>query len=287
MRLIILGSGCARGTPKVGCNCATCSSASHDKRLRRTRFGILVQTGSGNLLIDAGPDLRAQLLEASGHHNVLPIEHVLVTHSHYDHVGGMGDLSALVTQCPIQVHGVGISTMLKQIGFEYLVKAGSAQPIEQAVYTPFRVGSLQCTPIGLKHSVPTVGYVLESPRGKRIAICTDTSLDIPNRSIELLKGCTLLIVDALADSLNTAQRAVREISYRRGSVEYSHVKFGHLLLTEAQQLASWLNADMTVAVHISHLCPDHDALSRQFGSSSFRVGYDSMVIEIDKSIIVR
>jgi phosphoribosyl 1,2-cyclic phosphate phosphodiesterase len=51
MRITLLGTGDAGGTPRYGCNCAAC------KTLVRSPARGLVESDSGCLLIDAGADL--------------------------------------------------------------------------------------------------------------------------------------------------------------------------------------------------------------------------------------
>ena len=58
MQLTILGCGASMGVPAVGCSCAVCTSS--DERNRRTRTSALVTVGDTTILIDAGPDFRAQ-----------------------------------------------------------------------------------------------------------------------------------------------------------------------------------------------------------------------------------
>ena len=64
MRITLLGTGDATGTPVIGCDCPTCQDAHHGGRRQRTRSAILVESDKGKVLIDTGPDLRAQLLES-------------------------------------------------------------------------------------------------------------------------------------------------------------------------------------------------------------------------------
>ena len=90
MKITILGSGTSTGVPEVGCQCAVCrSSDPHDKRLRTS---ALVEVDDTRILLDCGPDFRAQVMN-------LPfkkIDGVLITHEHYDHVGGIDDLRPFV-----------------------------------------------------------------------------------------------------------------------------------------------------------------------------------------------
>lgn len=86
MKLRFLGTGTSNGVPVVGCTCNVCKSNNpKDKRLRTS---ALVETDQTRILIDCGPDFRQQILP-------LPyrkIDGILVTHIHYDHVGGIDDL---------------------------------------------------------------------------------------------------------------------------------------------------------------------------------------------------
>ncbi len=86
MKLTLLGTGTSQGVPVIGCTCAVCTSADpHDNRLRAS---ALVSAGERNILIDAGPDLRQQMLRAK----VRRVDAILLTHEHNDHVIGLDDI---------------------------------------------------------------------------------------------------------------------------------------------------------------------------------------------------
>lgn len=88
--LLILGSGTSTGTPMVGCHCPVCTSK--DSRDRRLRSSVLYRhPGVGQMLIDTGPDLRQQLLNAQIEH----LDSVLITHDHADHLHGIDELRPL------------------------------------------------------------------------------------------------------------------------------------------------------------------------------------------------
>jgi phosphoribosyl 1,2-cyclic phosphate phosphodiesterase len=88
----LLGTGGSAGVPLIGGAAETgewgdCDSA--EPRNRRTRTSAVVQgPGGGRLLIDAGPDLRGQLLAAG----VARLDAVVFTHEHADHCLGIDDL---------------------------------------------------------------------------------------------------------------------------------------------------------------------------------------------------
>ena len=87
MKITILGSGTSTGVPEVGCTCAVCTSA--DARDQRLRCSGMVEVDGVRILIDCGPDFREQMLRLN---DFKPIDAVLITHEHYDHVGGLDDL---------------------------------------------------------------------------------------------------------------------------------------------------------------------------------------------------
>ena len=86
MKLTFLGTGTSCGVPTIGCQCEVCQSTNaKDKRLR---CSALVETEQTRLLIDCGPDFRMQMLQQPFRR----IDGILVTHAHYDHMGGMDDI---------------------------------------------------------------------------------------------------------------------------------------------------------------------------------------------------
>lgn len=86
MRVTILGTGTSCGVPQIGCPCEVCTSS--DPRDRRLRCSAIVDVHGKRILIDCGPDFREQMLTV----DFRPLDAVLITHEHYDHVGGLDDL---------------------------------------------------------------------------------------------------------------------------------------------------------------------------------------------------
>ena len=86
MKIRILGSGTSTGVPEIGCTCAVCTSK--DPRDCRLRTSALVYTDDATILLDCGPDFREQMLRVP----FGKIDAVLISHEHYDHVGGLDDL---------------------------------------------------------------------------------------------------------------------------------------------------------------------------------------------------
>src|SRR5690606_27308850 len=83
-----LGTGTSSGVPMIACLCKVCrSDAPHDKRLRSS---VMIETQGKTLVIDCGPDFRAQMLREK----VMQLDAILMTHSHRDHTAGIDDIRA-------------------------------------------------------------------------------------------------------------------------------------------------------------------------------------------------
>ena len=92
MKITVLGSGTSTGVPEIGCNCEVCRSS--DKKDQRLRASVLVETENEVLLIDCGPDFRYQMLR----NHISGLSGLLITHIHYDHIGGLDDLRPFCRQ---------------------------------------------------------------------------------------------------------------------------------------------------------------------------------------------
>ena len=88
-RLTFLGSGTSQGVPIIGCQCEVCRST--DTRDKRFRASVYVEYGGLNILVDAGPDFRMQMLA----HGLCHLDAILITHNHKDHTGGLDDVRSL------------------------------------------------------------------------------------------------------------------------------------------------------------------------------------------------
>ncbi len=94
LTITILGCGSSGGVPRAGFGWGECDPAN--PRNRRRRCSILIRKagrrGVTTVLVDTGPDLREQLLDAGVGH----LDGVVLTHDHADHTHGIDDLRPLV-----------------------------------------------------------------------------------------------------------------------------------------------------------------------------------------------
>ena len=89
MSIQILGCGSSSGVPAIGNNWGACNP--NNPKNKRLRSSIYIKTKKTKILIDATPDLRQQLLNAS----VTNLDAVFVTHTHADHINGIDDFRFL------------------------------------------------------------------------------------------------------------------------------------------------------------------------------------------------
>ncbi len=85
-RFQFLGTGSSLGVPMIGCECSVCLSS--DLKDKRKRSSSLIKLDGKTFLLDVGPDYRELALK----YKINFLDGCILTHSHYDHVGGFDDL---------------------------------------------------------------------------------------------------------------------------------------------------------------------------------------------------
>ncbi len=220
MKITFLGTGTSHGVPMIGCDCATCRS--EDPRDRRLRPSIYIETAAGHaLLVDAGPDLRAQALA----HDIRRVDAILFTHGHADHILGLDEVRRFnaMQKRPMPCFGdpqtLGdIRTTFKYVFDPATPKGGGVPQLDLIeVDGPFTFNGDRIIPVPVFHGErPILGYRLGA-----FAYLTDCSR-IPGASWPLLEGLDLLVLDALRDrrhqthfSVAEAVDATRRIAPRR------------------------------------------------------------------------
>jgi phosphoribosyl 1,2-cyclic phosphate phosphodiesterase len=195
LKITFLGTGTSHGVPMIGCDCATCTST--DPRDRRLRTSVVIATDDdGRLLIDAGPDLRAQALA----HDVRRLDAILFTHGHADHILGLDNVRSYnyLQRRPMACYGDALTLDDIRRTFSYAFEAdrprnGGLPSVEAfTVLGPFCVGRQDVQPVPVLHGRrPILGYRLG-----RFAYLTDCSA-IPEASWPLLEDLDVLVLDAL------------------------------------------------------------------------------------------
>ncbi len=196
--MIIMGTGTSVGVPVAGCPCAVCRS--QNPRNQRTRTGVLIRGPLGEFIIDAGPELRLQLVRE----NARLIQAAVFTHAHADHILGLDDLRIFGYQMnaavPLYCEESVEARIRHMFSYAFTDSATHAHQFaapklrfERIVPGEvFAVLGIKILPIRLKHGeLPVLGF-----RIGNVAFLTDMST-IPADSKELLQGLDTLVIDAL------------------------------------------------------------------------------------------
>ncbi|MFM1910862.1 MAG: Beta-lactamase domain protein [Pseudomonadota bacterium] len=245
MQLTMLGVGSSAGTPVVGCQCATCLSVN--PKNKRLRCSAAITTDNGEvILIDTGPDLRAQALRAG----LNRADAVLYTHTHADHLHGIDDLRAFcqVQKKQIPLYGKPDAMQHIQAKFGYAIReAGDFWDLPvlslNPITDPFEVLGIKITPIPVRHGYSDIlGY-----RIGNMAYLTDLS-DIPETSLALLHGLEVLMLDCLRYQPHYTHINVEQSIAYAGLINARNSYFIHMTHDlEYEKLSAELPDDMYVA----------------------------------------
>lgn len=251
MKITILGSGTSTGVPEIGCTCPVCIST--DKHNKRLRASALIETNGNNILIDCGPDFREQMLGQE----FKQIDGVLITHEHYDHVGGIDDLRPFCKfgQVPLYAEQSTATQLQARIPYCFGDNKYPGVPnitinqIEARV--PFQINGTTILPFRVMHGkMPIVGYRIEN-----IAYITDM-LTMPIEEIELLEGLDCLIMNALRHKPH----------------------FTHQTLEQAMENAKLIGAKQTYFIHMNHHIGLHSEVEKSL-PDNIHLSYDGLVIK--------
>lgn len=198
IKFSFLGTGDVRQCPVFGCNCQACERARTDDVYRRTPCSALVELPEENicLLLDGGQTDLAKRFQPG------QLSAIFLTHFHVDHVQGLFHLRWGLGE-KIPVYGPddqnGCADLLKHPGILDFQPALTA-------FRPLTFGRLRITPIPLKHSKPTFGYLFEHD-GEKIAYLTDT-VGLPEESEQFLAQFSRLkiVIDCSHPPQATAPR---------------------------------------------------------------------------------
>jgi phosphoribosyl 1,2-cyclic phosphate phosphodiesterase len=246
MDLLFLGTGTSTGVPQIGCNCRTCTSANiKDKRLRAS---VLITNGLTRLLIDCGPDLRQQLIT----NRIYKLTGILLTHDHYDHVGGLDDVRPL-GEAQVYAEKRVINIVKRNMPYCFGDNRYPGVPtihLHEIDENSFEIENTTIQPIRIMHAkLPILGF-----RINNIAYLTDVKT-IDDKAIEQLQNLDVLVLNALRIN--------------------DHIS--HLSLSEALEIAAKIAAKKTYFTHISHDLGLHDEINCIL-PSNIQLAYDGMII---------
>jgi len=238
----------------IGCDCETCRSP--DPRDKRWRASVYIETDDGlALLVDAGPDVRAQSLMF----NVRRVDAIIFTHGHADHIMGLDDVRRFnaLQQRPMPCFGDEATLGDLKQSFFYVFdpntpRGGGLPQLELfRIAGPFCIGHQEIVPVPIFHGKrPILGLRIGT-----FAYLTDCS-HIPDESWRLLERLDLLVLDALRDKPHPT----------------------HFSLSEAIAVSERIGARRTCFTHMCHNLRHADTCARL--PPGIELAYDGLVVEL-------
>lgn len=238
----------------IACECAVCTST--DKKDKRFRSSILVQSDTTTLLVDAGPDFRCQMLR----YKIKHLDAVVLTHSHKDHIAGMDDMKAFnyFTKKAMKVYADAPTEAAVRRDFYYAF-ADTKYPgipefeMNSIATVPFMVGNIPVIPIEVLHlNMPVLGF-----RFGKFTYITDANFIDESEQMKI-RGSEVLVLNAL--------RKEKHIS--------------HFNLQEAVDLVRELDVPTAYLTHISHQLGRHDQIEAEL-PDGIHLAYDGLLLQFN------
>jgi phosphoribosyl 1,2-cyclic phosphate phosphodiesterase len=253
LKITFLGTGTSSGVPMIGCHCEVCTST--DKKDKRLRSSILVQSASTTLVVDTTPDFRYQMLREK----VDKLDAVIFTHPHKDHIAGLDDVKAynFFLKKPMEVFANELTETSLKREFYYIFaeKKYPGTPkinLNSINNSPFLVGDILIEPILVHHlNMPVLGF-----KFNRFTYITDANR-IDDEEKEKIKHSDIIVLNALR--------------------KQSHIS--HYSLSEAVELVDELQIPNAFFTHISHQMGKHEEVNSDLPNNR-KLAWDGLVIQV-------
>ncbi len=261
MRVVILGCGGSAGVPHIGGadgrgDWGVCDPS--EPRNRRTRSSIIIEAPEGRILVDTGPDMRAQLLA-----NAIPgIEAFIFTHAHADHITGLDEVRILnrIAGRPLPAYATEVTLNELKQRFDYAFRPWKPpyfyRPVlETQVVTPGETRDIAGLPVRVfeqdHHVVRTLGL-----RAGGFAYSTD-AVRLDDAALATLQGVDTWLVGCFQPEAHLTHAHIALVLEWRARIGARRTVLTHM------------GNDMDWSWLAGHLPPDVEA------------AYDGQVLDID------
>ena len=237
----------------IACGCPVCTSP--DRKDKRLRSSILVQSANTTLVVDSTPDFRYQMLRAGVKH----LDAIVFTHPHKDHIAGLDDVRAynFFTRRPMEIYANEMTqeVIIREFPYAFADTKYPGVPeinLNTIAYDDFMVGDIPISPILVWHmKMPVLGF-----RFGNFTYITDANR-IDEAEKQKIRGSKVIVLNALRQE--------------------PHIS--HFTLNEAVALAKELHVPQAYFTHISHQLGRHDDINRELPAGA-ELAWDGLVITI-------
>lgn len=237
----------------IACPCQVC--ASPDKKDKRLRSSILVESPTTTLVVDTTPDFRYQMLHA----DVRRLDAVLFTHPHKDHIAGLDDIRAynyfMGKPMDIYANDMTQEAIVREFPYAFADIKYPGIPdirLNRIDGEPFMVGDIPVQPVYVWHlKMPVLGF-----RFGPFTYITDANR-IEEEEKNKIRGSQWLVLNALRHE--------------------KHVS--HYSLQEAIEEVKEIGASRAWFTHISHQLGRHADINPTL-PPGMELAYDGLVLEI-------
>ncbi|QYM73258.1 MBL fold metallo-hydrolase [Pseudochrobactrum sp. Wa41.01b-1] len=265
-RFTVLGCGSSPGVPRPNGDWGKCNP--DNPKNRRRRASLLVERvsphGTTRVVIDTGPDFRAQIIDGLAGKTDRHIDAAIYTHPHADHIHGIDDLRSFVLDSkslmPIYANRLTLNRLYEAFGYCFATPFGSSYPPilkanEIGNTESFTIngagGPIRFKPMPMVHGdITSLGFRIEN-----VAYCSDVN-EFPPETAASLENLDVLLIDAL--------------QYRPHP--------SHFSLDEALEWISRLKPHRAILTHM-HVPLDYDEV-RALVPENVEPAYDGMVFEV-------
>lgn len=262
MKITLLGTGGSAGLPQIGGTDGHGDWGRTDPdepRNRRTRASIAIHTDAGRtILVDAGPDLRLQLVS----NGIARVDAVIFTHAHADHVAGLDDVRILnrLLGAPMPVYATSETLTELQERFSYAFKPWNGGFFGRPVLVAHEVTpSINLSVEGLELLPIDQDHGFSRSMGLRIgdfAYCTDV-VRLDEKALCALAGIKTWVVDCFTPDADHPT---------------------HAGLETVKNWVARLEPERSILTHMGSLM-DYQTLKASL-PHGIEPGYDGMVLEI-------
>ena len=237
----------------IACDCEVCNST--DKKDKRLRPSIMVESANTTIVVDTTPDFRYQMLREK----VKNVDAILFTHPHKDHIAGLDDVRAFnffnKRKMEVYANSLTEEALKREFGYAFSDKKYPGVPdinLNTITLDPFCIGDIPIIPINVWHmKMPVLGF-----RFGKFTYITDANR-IEDAEKEKIKGSGIIVLNAL-----------------RKQAHISHFNLG-----EAIDLVQEMKIPLAYFTHISHQLGLHHIVESEL-PSNVHLSYDGLVLEI-------